>query len=147
MTGIIITGHGTYASGLYANVKLLAGNDIRLTAIDFTDGSTPESLEKQLQSAIREYESCPVTMILTDIMCGTPYMKAAALSVNHPKVRVISGANAPLLLDLVMRNMSGNESDDPDELAESLLNAGKKALSVFRLQAAGSDEPEGNDGI
>lgn len=147
MTGIIITGHGTYASGLYANVKLLAGNDIRLSAIDFTDGCTPESLEIQLQSAIREYESCPVTMILTDIMGGTPYMKAAALSVNHPKVRVISGANAPLLLDLVMRNMSGNDADDPDELAESLLNAGKKALSVFRLQASGSDEPESNDGI
>jgi PTS system N-acetylgalactosamine-specific IIA component len=147
MTGIIITGHGTYASGLYTNAKLLAGNDIRLTAIDFTDGCTPESLEKQLQTAIREYESCPVTIILTDLMGGTPYMKAAALSVNEPKVRVISGANAPLLLDLVMRNMSGNDVVDPDELAESLLDAGKKALSIFRLQAAGSDEPEGNDGI
>lgn len=147
MTGIIITGHGTYASGLYANVKLLAGNDIRLTAIDFTDGCTPESLEIQLQSAIREYEFCPVIIILTDIIGGTPYMKAAALSVNEPKIRVISGANAPLLLDLVMRNMSGNDADDPDELAESLLDTGHKALTVFRLQAAGSDEPEGNDGI
>ena len=147
MTGIIITGHGTYASGLYTNVKLLAGNDIRLTAIDFTEGCTPESLEKQLRIAIREYESCPVTIILTDIMGGTPYMKAAALSVNEPKVRVISGANAPLLLDLVMRNMSGNDAADPDELAESLLNTGHKALTVFRFQSAVSDEPEGNDGI
>ncbi|MBR3358821.1 MAG: PTS sugar transporter subunit IIA [Solobacterium sp.] len=147
MTGIIITGHGTYASGLTANVKLLAGNDIRLTAIDFTDGCTPETLEKQLQSAIREYEACPVTIILTDIMGGTPYMKAAALSADHPKVRVISGANAPLLLDLVMRNLSGNDADDPDELAESLLNAGQKAMAVFHLQAAGSDEPENTDGI
>lgn len=128
-------------------MKLLAGNDIRLTAIDFTDGCTPESLEIQLQSAIREYEFCPVIIILTDIMGGTPYMKSAALGVNEPKIRVISGANAPLLLDLVMRNMSGNDADDPDELAESLLNTGHKALTVFRLQAAGSDEPEGNDGI
>jgi PTS system galactosamine-specific IIB component len=38
-------------------------------------------------------------------------------------------------------------ADDPDELAESLLDTGHKALTVFRLQAAGSDEPEGNDGI
>ena len=36
---------------------------------------------------------------------------------------------------------------DPDELAESLLNTGHKALTVFRFQSAVSDEPEGNDGI
>lgn len=147
MTGIIITGHGTYASGLSANAKLLAGNEITLTAIDFTENDTPEGLEERLLKAIQQYESCPVTIILSDIMGGTPYMKAAALSVKYPNIRVISGVNAPLLLDLVIRNMSGNEANDADELAESLLQTAKEALTVFRYTPGGVDEPEDGEGI
>ncbi len=147
MTGIIITGHGTFASGLSANAKLLAGNDIELTALDFTDQKTPEVLEEEIKVAIAKYEAAPATIILTDIMGGTPYMKAAALSVNHPKVRVISGANAPLLLDLVIRNMSGNDTETPDELAESLLNTGKKALVIYHFEPSVNDEQQDGDGI
>ena len=147
MTGIIITGHGSFASGLSANVKLLAGNQTELTALDFTDQKTPEQLEKELVAAIETYGRSSVIIILTDIMGGTPYMKAAALSVKNPKVRVISGANAPLLLDLVIRNMSGSGVEDPDELAESLLNTGKEALAIYHFEPAENDEPEDGDGI
>ena len=80
-------------------------------------------------------------------MGGTPYMKASALSVRNPKVRVISGANAPLLLDLVIRNMSGTDAEDPDELAESLLKTGEEALTIFRYEPAENGEPEDGDGI
>ena len=80
-------------------------------------------------------------------MGGTPYMKAAALSVKYPNIRVISGVNAPLLLDLVIRNMSGNEANDADELAESLLQTAKEALTVFRYTPGGVDEPEDGEGI
>ena len=83
MTGIIITGHGSFASGLSANVKLLAGNQTELTALDFTDQKTPEQLEKELAAAIETYGRSSVIIILTDIMGGTPYMKAAALSVKN----------------------------------------------------------------
>ena len=147
MTGIIITGHGNYATGMEANVKLLAGNSVQLTAIDFTDTSTPEELEQKLASAMDQYSSSPVTIILTDIMGGTPYMKAAALSVSRPGVRVISGANAPLLLDLVIKNMADTEANDADELAEALIATGKEALTIFRMEAPVNDEPEDGDGI
>ena len=147
MTGIIITGHGAFASGLSANVKLLAGNSIELTALDFTDQKTPEVLEEEITAAIEKYDSSSVIIILTDIMGGTPYMKAAALSVRNPKVRVISGANAPLLLDLVIRNMSGTDAEDPDKLAKSLLKTGKEALTIYHFEPAVNEEPEGGDGI
>ncbi|MBR2675573.1 MAG: PTS sugar transporter subunit IIA [Solobacterium sp.] len=147
MTGIIITGHGAFASGLSANVKLLAGNTVELTALDFTDQKTPEVLEEEISAAIKNYDSASVIIILTDIMGGTPYMKAAALSTGNPKVRVISGANAPLLLDLVIRNMSGNAAEDPDELAESLLNTGREALTIYHFEPVQNEEPEDGDGI
>ena len=53
MIGIIITGHGNFATGMEANAKLLAGNSIQLTAIDFTDTSTPDELEQKLAAAAR----------------------------------------------------------------------------------------------
>ena len=127
--------------------RIYSGNSVQLTAIDFTDISTPEELEQKLASAMDQYSSSPVTIILTDIMGGTPYMKAAALSVSRPGVRVISGANAPLLLDLVIKNMADTEANDADELAETLIATGREALTIFRMEAPVNDEPEDGDGI
>ena len=65
MTGIIITGHGTFASGLSANIKMLAGNSIELTALDFTDQKPPEVLEEEIAVAIEKYDS---SSVFTDIV-------------------------------------------------------------------------------
>ena len=49
MVGVVVTGHcRRYA----ANVKMLAGSDAELKAVDFADGMDVEVFEKQLAEAI-----------------------------------------------------------------------------------------------
>ncbi len=91
MVGIIVTGHGGFAAGMEKNVKMLAGADTQLTAIDFMEGMTPEELSGKLKAQIEAEASAGVILILADLMGGTPYNCAATLSVQYPKVRVIGG--------------------------------------------------------
>ena len=57
MIGIVVTGHGGFAAGMFANVKMLAGDDAELKAVDFADGMDIEAFEKQLAEAIDSYAS------------------------------------------------------------------------------------------
>lgn len=49
MVGVVVTGHGGFAAGMTANVKMLAGSDAEVKAVDFADGMDVEVFEKQLQ--------------------------------------------------------------------------------------------------
>ena len=55
MVGVVVTGHGGFAAGMAANVKMLAGSDAELKAVDFADGMDVEVFEKQLAKAIDSY--------------------------------------------------------------------------------------------
>ena len=119
MVGVVVTGHGGFAAGMAANVKMLAGSDAELKAVDFADGMDVEVFEKQLAEAIDSYADCEAVLVLADIAGGTPYNRAAGLSMTRPKVRVISGLNSSMLMDLCMRNITGDECPDVKMLAGS----------------------------
>lgn len=46
MVGVVVTGHGGFAAGMTANVKMLAGSDAEVKAVDFADGMDMEVFEK-----------------------------------------------------------------------------------------------------
>ena len=46
-----MTGHGGFAAGMAANVKMLAGSDAEVKAVDFADGMDVEVFEKKLAEA------------------------------------------------------------------------------------------------
>ena len=117
MVGVVVTGHGGFAAGMAANVKMLAGSDAEVKAVDFADGMDVEVFEKQLAEAIDSYADCEAVLVLADIAGGTPYNRAAGLSMTRPKVRVISGLNSSMLMDLCMRNITGDECPGADALA------------------------------
>ena len=47
MVGVVVTGHGGFAAGMAANVKMLAGSDAELKAVDFADGMDVEVWQRQ----------------------------------------------------------------------------------------------------
>ena len=116
MVGVVVTGHGGFAAGMAANVKMLAGSDAELKAVDFADGMDVEVFEKQLAEAIDSYADCEAVLVLADIAGGTPYNRAAGLSMTRPKVRVISGLNSSMLMDL---GIQGIEIEDKIPLTQS----------------------------
>ena len=125
MIGIVVTGHGGFAAGMFANAKMLAGDEAELKAVDFADGMDIEVFEKQLAEAIDSYAQCQAVLVLADIAGGSPFNRAAGLSMTRPNVRVLSGLNSSMLMDLCMRNILGEDCTDADALAEEIMQTGE----------------------
>ena len=54
MIGILLVGHGKYATGLKENVRTIIGDVKKCYAIDFINEDSPEELDMKIKSAIKE---------------------------------------------------------------------------------------------
>ena len=69
MVGIIVSGHGNFASGLLSTLKLIAGEQENVVGIDFIDGQGSDELKNNIKEAINNFED--EVFILTDLAGGT----------------------------------------------------------------------------
>ena len=145
MVGIIITGHGSFASGLESNVRLLAGRREEIKYIDFQAEDSTELLEQRLSMALEELSKLPQKLIFCDILSGTPFQKAVTLTHEEPGIRVIYGTNTAMVIELCMRNMAGTEVGNLDELVTELIQIGKDQIGTFKQIF--EEESEVEDGI
>ena len=51
MIGLIVTGHGNFASGLTSSLKLIAGEPKNYVAVDFLESYSVDDLERELTKA------------------------------------------------------------------------------------------------
>lgn len=102
MLGIILTGHGGFASGLEQAMKQVLGEQQQFIAIDFPETSTTARLTAQLEQAMRELDAEHDIVFLTDLLGGTPFRVASQLAMQKPGSEVITGTNLQLLLEMVL---------------------------------------------
>lgn len=102
MLGIILCGHGGFASGLEMAMKQILGEQSQFIAIDFPETSTTALLTSQLEEAIRSLDPEKDIVFLTDLLGGTPFRVASTLAMQKPGSEVITGTNLQLLLEMVM---------------------------------------------
>ena len=89
MTGIIITGHGHFPTGLLSAVSLVAGKPEKVEAVDFTEGMSSEELKGQLREAAGRLDEKEI-LILADLTGGTPFNMAAAVKMaRKPLMKLI----------------------------------------------------------
>mgnify|MGYP000562147186 CR=1 FL=1 len=58
MIGLIVTGHGNFASGLTSSLKLIAGEPKNYVAVDFLESYSVDDLERELTKALDELKDC-----------------------------------------------------------------------------------------
>ncbi len=140
MIGIIVTGHGTFATGLTSGLKLLAGEPSDYELVDFDPEESLEVLTVILKRALDDLTSCEGVLILADLTGGSPYNTAVRLKLggrNH--IEVIGGVNLPILLDAYMNR---NLISDPEVLSRTSLEAGKTQTICFEALANETDEED-----
>ena len=143
MIGLIVTGHGHFATGLTSSIDLIAGPQDNYVAVDF-DGEGTEKLENDLKAAIEKLSGCEGIIVFSDLAGGSPFITAAIVSAGNPNVKVISGTNLPMLCEIAMaRTMI----EDLDMLVSSALNVGKEGVQLFEMPEIADEEPEDGDGI
>lgn len=140
MTGIIVTGHGSFATGITSGLRLLAGEPQAYEAVDFLPEDSVDTLTEKLAGAAARLGECEGIMIYADLTGGSPFNVSIRMKMEGTKpMEVIGGANLPVVLDSYL---SRETAGDVKALAEAGLDAGRAAMVWFRAAADDDEEYE-----
>lgn len=143
MIGIIVTGHGFFATGITSALKLLVGEPEQFEAVDFEPEDSIDTLTDHLQAAVEHLSGCDGILLLTDLRGGSPYNVASRLCMAGKEgLEVLAGTNLPMLIEVYMaRGMA----TDAAALADTALKAGSSQVVRFdraALFTADEDDDE-----
>ena len=142
MIGLLITGHGNFATGVTSSVDLIAGKQENYQAIDFLPTYNLDDLDREMKKALDNLKDCSGVLILCDLLGGTPFNKAAELSTQYQNVSVVAGTNLSMLLEVAMTRKF---EEDLNALADAAIESGKEQIAKYELLSIDQEEPE--DGI
>lgn len=144
MVGLLITGHGHFATGLGSSLRLITGNTENIEYVDFEADHSTETLAYNLNQAFDKLKGCDGVLVLSDLAGGSPFKTAVECKFarTEQKIEVIAGSNLPMLIE---GSMSMGIYDSPLEMAEALIPTGKDYIIRFELAEHNDDTEE--DGI
>ena len=125
MIGIIVAGHGNFASGITTMLELVVGKPEHYEFIDFMQGESQEALEEDYRDKLDKLKDREKIVIMTG---GSPFKSAVTYAVSDDRLNVISGTNVPMLVELIFGRMN---SDDSEALIQSAMEAGKAQIIRF----------------
>lgn len=139
MKGIILTSHGTYASGLYQTVKMIAGDFPNIKIVEFHEGDNLENFDQKLIEAYNDLTYKDI-VVITDLAGGTPFNRSVMSLADKGNVAFLSGANFAMVYQAL-----SSEIEDLSEFVADVLEKGKSSITKFDM---GEDDEESlEDGI
>ncbi len=132
MVGLLITGHGHFATGLGSSLRLITGNTENIEYVDFEADHSTEILAENLHKAMDNLKGCDGVLVLSDLAGGSPFKTAVECKFARPDqaIEVIAGSNLPMLIE---GSMSMAIYDNPLEMAEALIPTGKDYIIRFEM--------------
>ena len=130
MIGIIVTGHGKFASGIADAVKIIDGKPECFVAVDYLLEDNIDTLEEKLNDAIDSLSECKEGIIIfSDITDGAPYKCSARIAKERKEtIKAICGVNLGMLAETTTaRSMIKNLTS----LSTMALNIGKDQVMQF----------------
>ena len=122
MINIVLVSHANLGDALIRATEMIAGHAEGLYSVSLLPGASPESFGAELEKALQEIEGQD-TLVLIDLFGGTPYNVAARLVLKE-NVECVTGANLPMLLELIM----ARDSASLPELAAEITQAGQESV-------------------
>lgn len=143
MIGLIISGHGNFASGLHSSIKLIAGEPVNVQYVDFNESDSTETLKEKYYTSLKAIDNCDSILAITDLAGGSPFKTLVEVKTEIEKpMEVIGGTNLPMALEI---SMTKDIIEDLHSLVESALEIGKNGVVKFEFIA--HEEVESEDGI
>lgn len=143
MIGIIVTGHGNFASGLTSSLELIAGAQEKYEIVDFPQGDGVEELTQKLNAAMDSLQDTDGILVLSDLAGGSPFKTAVMCSLERKNVEVIAGTNLPLLIEA---SLSKAFQENVTDFADTLIGTGQSQILRFAVEEPAEQE-EFSDGI
>lgn len=121
---IILVSHGQTASGLLDSAQMIIGHSENVFAVSLLPGVGLETLTENISDYIDD--DSKGTLLLTDILGGTPSNASLVVQKEKENVWLISGVNLPILIESILNKDSGSELNS--KLIEHLIKTGKEAV-------------------
>ncbi len=137
MIGIIVCGHGLFASGLTSALELIMGEQENYQAVDFKKGETNTELTEKIHKAITNFEKMDNILVMSDLLSGSPFNTAVMEALKDERIKVVYGTNLGMLIETVLKR---NMGENIDELLENALNTGKEQVGCFIKPEISDDE-------
>ena len=115
-TPVLLAGHGALPSGVADAAELVVGPQSRLLVCELGPAESPDSYGERLADLVGD---APDVLVLADLPGGTPANAAKLLAARRGGVRIVTGLNLPMLLEVLVRD------GDLDELAAFAHAAGR----------------------
>ena len=126
MIGVVIVTHGSLASALLNTVELIMGKQEQVQAVAFESGQAVVDLQARITQATLQVDSGDGTLILVDILGGSPYNAAAILMMEQDNIEMITGVNVPMLFEVLPVRTSKLAS-----VVEVALGGGRDGITNF----------------
>ena len=108
MIGIVISGHGQFASGIQSAVRIITGEEQQIAYLNFSQHTSLDELHLELLRAADKVDSGDGVLFLTDIPGSSPFLQAAAVAADLKLADVISGTNLVMAIEAIMARESNN---------------------------------------
>ena len=138
MLGLIVTGHGHFASGLTSSLELIAGDLQNYRAVDFEASDSVEDLEKKLNKAMDELKECQGILVCSDLAGGSPFKTAVMCGYPRGNVEIIAGSNLPMLIEV---NMGRQFVEELEMLTNMAINTGKDQVMRYEFKPVEQEDP------
>jgi PTS system mannose-specific IIA component len=126
MIGIVIVAHSNLGEAFIDCVEFILGERPEaLVSVSIDIRENAADLRKKIEKGIKQVDNRQGVLILTDMFGGTPSnLSYSFLEEGH--IEVLSGVNLPILVKAVGARSEKNLT----ELAENLVNFGKRSVSL-----------------
>lgn len=129
MIGLIVTGHGNFATGITSSFRLIAGDAPNYEAVDFLPEESIEMLTEKMKGVVSRLEACDSILVLADLAGGSPYNVASKLRMERmDTMEVMAGTNLAAIIEAGLgREMAATAK----ELAGTVAQTAKSQVIRF----------------
>lgn len=135
MIGIIISAHGSFASGMLSSLALIMGKESLsfCEAIDFDESISFIELKQKILAKYQSLDrKCDHVVVLTDIKSGTPFNVSTEIALSVDNLSVLYGINLPLLFQLLFERK--NKSNNYTEMLADVLQTAQENMGMVDLK-------------
>ena len=128
MIGVVIVTHGYLGVALLNAAELIVGKQEHVKAVAFESGQAVADLQERITQASKEVDNGQGTLILVDIVGGSPYNASALIAVEQGNREVITGVNLPMLISILpVRNLNLASA------AQMAVSGGRDGIEKFTM--------------
>lgn len=142
MIGIMVVGHGHFATGITSAAELIVGRQENYAAVDFPDGDTKTELEEHIREGLESLKDMDHILVFCDLLSGSPFNTVIMEAMKDERLTVYYGVNLGMLVETLVNLETGMSLE---EIKGRVLECGREQLGVFAPEKAGEEEEDSWD--